>query len=439
MKTEHWEPIIAKHLDGVATAEEVADLSTAIESDESAKVVYLRMARVHAGLATSRVGSGNIVYLAENRSFWRAGWMKIAALVALGLTVFSTFWFGGNPIATITKLEGVVRWTGADGKEAYLDKPGVSLSGGTLETLTPDSTMTMHFEDGTTIAVSGRSNLLFSDQEGKFLSLREGMLFADVVPQASGRPLRLNTTSAELTILGTRFEVVADESETQLRVRQGQVEFLRVSDSDSVEVPAGYRTQASYALQTSLEVTVIPGPVWTWTADLRSDVDHGRWVPMEAILRIELGRDIESGLVQEKDANEVYAGRLANVRKGSGVIFAEPVRNQRQTLYFCSFSLQRHALGSVLLSEKARFRVQGKASSPSEIRIGVMATSPERSSPGRFTVERQVEGDFDIEVPVHELHTATQRAVGFELLSWFCFTTQREAKLAITGVEIIGN
>lgn len=31
------------------------------------------------------------------------------------------------------------------------------------------------------------------------------------------------------------------------------------------------------------------------------------------------------------------------------------------------------------------------------------------------------------------------RAVGFELLSWFCFTTEREAKLAITGVELIGN
>ena len=47
-----------------------------------------------------------------------------------------------------------------------------------------------------------------------------------------------------------------------------------------------------------------------------------------------------------------------------------------------------------------------------------------------------MEGNFDIEVPIHELHTATQRAVGLELLSWFCFTSQREAKLAITEVEL---
>ncbi|MBL6725817.1 MAG: hypothetical protein ISQ09_12085, partial [Rubripirellula sp.] len=158
-----------------------------------------------------------------------------------------------------------------------------------------------------------------------------------------------------------------------------------------------------------------------------------------SLLRIELGRDIEAGLVQEKNAREVYAERLSNVAVGSGVIFAEPVRNQRETLYFSSLSAKRNALRPILLSAEARFRIRGKVSLPSEIVIGVTAANPERSSPGRFSAERQVEGDFDIEVPVHELHTATRRAVGLELLSWFCFTTQREAKLAITGVELVGN
>ena len=63
----------------------------------------------------------------------------------------------------------------------------------------------------------------------------------------------------------------------------------------------------------------------------------------------------------------------------------------------------------------------------------------ERSSVGRFSVQRQVEGEFDIEVSVREFRSATQGAVGVELLSWFCFITVQEAGLAVTGVELNGN
>ena len=118
-------------------------------------------------------------------------------------------------------------------------------------------------------------------------------------------------------------------------------------------------------------------------------VDHGRWVPVESLLRIELRRDIGAGLVQEKNAREVYAERLSNVSDGSGAIFAAPVRNQRETLYFSSLSAKRNALSPIVLGAEARFRIQGKVSLPSEIVIGVTATNPERLTSGRFSAERQ--------------------------------------------------
>jgi hypothetical protein len=206
-----------------------------------------------------------------------------------------------------------------------------------------------------------------------------------------------------------------------------------------VEVQAGYWTEASFSTEAPLQVTVIPSPGRTWKADLKQDVDHGRWVPVEILLRIELAVDIDAGRIHEKDARQEYAERLSNVPDGSGAIFAEPVRSRRETLYLSSLSAKRNALRPTLLSAEARFRIRGKVSLPSEIVIGVTAINPERSNPGRFSVKRQVEGDFDIEVPVRELHSVTQRAHGFELLSWYCFTTEQEAKLAITGVELIEN
>ena len=436
MKPEHWESIIAKHLDGVATIDEVADLSAAIEADESVRLLYLRMARVHAALATSPTGAGRIVSLPEERPFWRAGWMKAAALFVVGFSVFAMFWFGENSLAVVNDVNGAVKWTRIDGKTRYFDSAGDSVSAGTLESMTPDSSATLLFGDGTTVIVSGPFNLMISNDKGKLLSLREGVLFASVVPQAPSLPMRLNTATAELTVLGTRFEVISDQAQTKLSVNEGRVALQRVSDDTSVEVLAGYQTEASFTKEAPLQVTAIPTPARTWKADLEHDVDHGRWIPVERLLRIELGRDIEAGLVQEKNAREVYAERLSNVSDGSGAIFAAPVRNQRETLYFSSLSAKRNALRPILLGAEARFRIQGKVSLPSEIVIGVTATNLERLTPARLSAERQVEGDFDIEIPVHELHTATQRAVGLELLSWFCFTSQREAKLAITGVEL---
>ncbi|MDA7512291.1 FecR family protein [Verrucomicrobia bacterium] len=437
MKPEHWESIIAKHLDGVATIDEVAELSAAIEADESVRSHYVQMARVHAALATSPAGTGRVVSLPEERPFWRKGWMKAAALFVVGFAVFAMIWFRGDSLAVIKDVNGAVRWTRIDGKTRYFDSAGASVSAGTIESMTPDSSATLTFADGSTVTVSGPFNLMISKDKGKLLSLRKGVLFASVVPQASSQPVRLTTTAAKLTVLGTRFEVFADQTQTKLSVNQGRVALQRVSDDTSVEVQAGYQTEALFTAEAPLQVMAIPNPTGTWTADLEHDVDHGRWGPVESLLRIELRRDIGAGLVQAKNAREEYAERLSNVSDGSGAIFAEPVRNQRETLYFSSLSAKRNALRPILLGAEARFRIQGKVSLPSEIVIGVTATNPERLTSGRFSAERQVEGDFDIEIPVHELHTATQRAVGLELLSWFCFTSQREAKLAITGVELI--
>ena len=52
MSGRDWELLIQGHLDGTATSEEVAELSERLETDGNARLVYLKMARIHATLAT---------------------------------------------------------------------------------------------------------------------------------------------------------------------------------------------------------------------------------------------------------------------------------------------------------------------------------------------------------------------------------------------------
>ena len=93
----------------------------------------------------------------------------------------------------------------------------------------------------------------------------------------------------------------------------------------------------------------------------------------------------------------------------------------------------------ILPRGKLRFRIQGTVIQPSEILIGMTASNLKRSSVGHFSVQRQLKREFDIEVSVHEFRMVTMGAVGFELLSWFCFTNGQEAGLAVTAVALIGN
>lgn len=70
------------------------------------------------------------------------------------------------------------------------------------------------------------------------------------------------------------------------------------------------------------------------TAGLEPDVDHGRWVLVQILLRIELEWDIEGATFRRGMLGKMYAERLSNVSVGSWVIFVETFRKQRETFFF---------------------------------------------------------------------------------------------------------
>ena len=60
----------------------------------------------------------------------------------------------------------------------------------------------------------------------------------------------------------------------------------------------------------------------------------------------------------------------------------------------------------------------------------------------RFIAVRQVDSDFDAEIPITEFKQHRERepasaALGLELFAWFCFVEDRDVELEITRVELL--
>ena len=104
------------------------------------------------------------------RAIWVIAALSIVALIA-------SFYFPRpgpeRQIAKITGMSGSLRWTGDGGQVVRDLNVGAQLSGGTIEALTPDSWFELKFNDGSTVAITGKSMLTFSDRGQKELHLKD--------------------------------------------------------------------------------------------------------------------------------------------------------------------------------------------------------------------------------------------------------------------------
>jgi len=255
MNRHDWESVIGRHLDGIASAEEIAALSEKLESDADTRLLYLRLAGIHATLATGELdepASGeaedqllDLVEQLESSTKHLRGrrtvvdgqrwskptflWLLAASAVVIvalsaGLIYQLAYPESGiaesNKIATqprvsdasiarITGLSGSLIWNGDRGQIDRDVKVGKELAGGTIEGMAPDSWFELQFNDGSTVMISGTSMLTFADLGQKKLRLREGVFSANVVPQPEDKPMLIHTPSAVLEVMGTRFDVEA--------------------------------------------------------------------------------------------------------------------------------------------------------------------------------------------------------------------------------------
>ena len=279
------------------------------------------------------------------------------------------------PIAKITGLSGSLVLTGDRGQVLRELSLGSKLHGGTIEGVAPDSWFELEFNDGSTVMIDGASMLTFSEFGQKELHLKRGSLSASVVPQPDGKPMLIHTRSVVLKVLGTQFKVDTELDSTSLHVSEGRVQVKRLSDGQTIEVPANHRIVTSS--DGEMAVAPIPEFVHDWKSQLHlgpSDL-NGKWLPPKG----------------DKPASL------------KAIPFV-PQGNKTIMLHLAGLSVKRADNAPVVVQPGSRFIVRGRLQVPAKLLLGIQVARKNGDFAGMFLARQLVNlegGDSDFEAAFH--------------------------------------
>ena len=178
-----------------------------------------------------------------------AGWAA-AACVAVGAFVgWRALHREPAPVAAVTQPAGpaaAVRVVSA-GPGLVIDAPGGTRAVGADAAVAPDEQLRTTVTpavlgfggENTRVELAPRTTVTFAGGLSKRFDLLSGRLDCRVAKQTPGRPLVILTPHAQVTVVGTRFDVTAAGDWSRVQVSEGTVRVLRRSDGATVDVSGG--------------------------------------------------------------------------------------------------------------------------------------------------------------------------------------------------------
>jgi len=431
--------LIEQVLQGTASEEQKRQLQTRLLASAEDRRLYLHRLNLHSALRRQfaydieeepqarldLASGGRDSDNAPRGPTIRLGrWSWVAAAAAVIAAIAGVYLLrpvAEPDIARITGLSGPLQWTGDGGRVFHDLRVGTRVPGGTVEGMAPGSWFELEFIDGSTVTISGKSMLTFSDHGQKKLHLKEGNVSGNVKRQPAGKPMLIYTRSAVLEVVGTRFEVEAGLAATMLNVSEGAVRVRRLSDDRTVVVPANHRVVA--AADCEMSPVLVPDSVSQWKSQLHLGPDgtFGKWSP-------------------RTDAEDAKLGSVA---------FTLP---RGKTIYVTSFGVSRGDKPPVILQPDSRFRVRGRVESSHRVWFGVTLRHPNGAFAGRFETIRPAAEfpsgqDFEVILHLQDFHLDPSLSemrnelpsVPFQLVvdSIWCHTLYKQAGLEITEVELL--
>ena len=463
---EPWQTLIQHHLDGIASDEEIERLSEKLESCSETRMLYLKLQQIHEILllgehdeTSPNSSEDRVIDLITNLERFNQVLRRKRTLLTISSIAATIFLLLGGwgiwsqrpeHILEITAIHGSVQWTGDGGKVIEVLTDGQVLTGGTLETRSLESYAELRFRDGSQLFLAQGTVLTISDDGQKKLYLRAGVLSADVKKQPAESPMVIVTSSARFEILGTRLDVMVNPDRSKISVREGLVRAIRLADGKSVDIVSGNSVIASTESNNDFSSRRSDQTVHVWKADLERDhkSGEGQFVSAMLSLRTEIRGALQNRQLSRGQISEVYGARLAEIAEKDGILRAEPKRVvgspfgnviQIATLY-----VNHDKPNPVVLQQGSMFRVRGEVETASELRFGVGAFGTTRASAGRFFASREVSGSFDVKIPVSQMQRLRGRgngltAIGMEIFTCFCFTSDQNAQLEISSVELVND
>ena len=363
----------------------------------------------------------------------------VAAVVLILFRVPSWLLDGAGDFARVVQVEGVVRWTDQSGIMRSVSQ-GQAFDGGTLETQSMDAWVELVCKDGTRLTFSGPSLVTMSDRGQKILHMRYGRFSANVRPQPKQAPMLVYTPAASLRVVGTRFDVDAQEEDTRLVVNQGEVQFKRNIDGQEVGVTAAEEIFASMDRTSVLEPRERRDAERVWTSNLYTDVVRGKWMTKNAKLGRRLKELVRVGQMSETDAIKEYKAKVS-LDDSDGSVWALP------TALGLLVHLRVDSLDTrVRISPESRLNVCGRFYGEGPIEVGLTVYNVEGGFAGKIYKEIDVDefqsddGNFEVSLSVADL-VGESKVPDFnghlELRDCWCSASDFDSKLEINSVELL--
>lgn len=393
--SEEQEMEILRHLDDRLPPERLKRLNEVLRGDASARHSLRE-------IADQAVALGDLARTRALRNpsplapFPRSGggwgrrsfvWAAVGVLgLFLALTLGRQVGRHQPDVICLVTVQGVVTWSAPNGVPRTGLKTDDRLPGGTLLVEGEGSSVQFRFSDGTLIHLVGDAELSYSEQHQKRLWLSRGAFSAEVSPQAPGRPMLVRTATAEAEVVGTVFSLSSRPDDTVLNVEEGLVKLRRLSDGNTVEVPALSSAVASVDPSTTLAPAATPSPVDAWTFDFETTAPPRVW------------RGIWQAPTPEAAGRMVASPYIAG-RKGNSQKITHYGISLRTAYLDPALTLQAH--------EESVFRFRLRCDRPGPLQVMLFTSLPGGGYGGNYEYKTGAksfhprdDGWFDFEVPL---------------------------------------
>jgi ferric-dicitrate binding protein FerR (iron transport regulator) len=224
--------------EGTLDADGRRELSRVLRQEPAARRLYVEYCQIHAML---RSAHGELSAVAPERGLRRRGvrWLSFAALVVVAVAVVATVYIRTRTPehrASVVAVEGDVRVV-RDGTSSVAGAGITLLPGDQVQTEAAASAQ-FRLADGTVVRLGPASSVrLLLRQDGRCVELKGGSVSCDVRPQPRGKPLLFTSPHADVTVLGTVFDLNVAPVATAVHVSQGRVQLS--ASGHVAEVVAG--------------------------------------------------------------------------------------------------------------------------------------------------------------------------------------------------------